>query len=267
MVPEAVNIMGVVLNSDTDTSVMVNLGCGGRFTTGWQNFDLVPLAEEVEVCNLLEPLPFATGSVDVIYHSHVLEHLRPNDGEHLIEECYRSLKIGGILRVVVPDLEQITRTYLACVDEVEAGVDGASERHEWMIHELVDQMVRDRPGGRVADFWLRDPLPAADFVRERVGTDVDEFRVSQEGNIGKEEAVSAAPSVEQEVAYRRQGEVHRWMYDRFSLAVLLRRAGFSTSRVCAAGESEIQNWARFCLDTHPDGMAIKPDSFYIEAVK
>lgn len=57
-------------------------------------------------------LPHADGSVDAIFTSHMLEHLDPHDGFELLRECHRALRPGGILRVVVPDLEVIARAYV-----------------------------------------------------------------------------------------------------------------------------------------------------------
>jgi predicted SAM-dependent methyltransferase len=58
------------------------------------------------------PLPFPTDSADVIYSSHLLEHLYFEEAGKLVRECFRVLKAGGVLRVVVPDLGAIVREYL-----------------------------------------------------------------------------------------------------------------------------------------------------------
>jgi hypothetical protein len=57
------------------------------------------------------------------------------------------------------------------------------------------------------------------------------------------------------------------MYDRYSLAQLLKEVGFHSPRVCAAAESAIPNFARFQLDTEPDGSVRKPDSLFMEATR
>jgi predicted SAM-dependent methyltransferase len=48
-------------------------------------------------------LPFTDESVNVIYCSHVIEHIESLHVEHFISESYRVLKNNGILRVVCPD--------------------------------------------------------------------------------------------------------------------------------------------------------------------
>lgn len=67
--------------------------------------------------------------------------------------------------------------------------------------------------------------------------------------------------------FRLQGEVHHWMYDRYSLATLLVEAGFENPTRKSATESSIEGWVQFNLDTEPDGTVYKPDSLYMEAWK
>jgi predicted SAM-dependent methyltransferase len=50
-------------------------------------------------------LPFKDNSISVIYTSHVLEHLSIEENEHFFNEAKRILKKNGIVRVIVPDLE------------------------------------------------------------------------------------------------------------------------------------------------------------------
>jgi hypothetical protein len=67
--------------------------------------------------------------------------------------------------------------------------------------------------------------------------------------------------------FRQSGEVHQWMYDRYSLKRLLEHCGFSRVVQRSATDSYIENWPQFNLDTEPDGSIYKPDSLYMEAVK
>jgi hypothetical protein len=67
--------------------------------------------------------------------------------------------------------------------------------------------------------------------------------------------------------FRRSGEVHHWMYDRYSLQVLLESVGFEQVRVCQANESLIPNFTEYGLDVETDGRVRKPDSLFMEAIK
>lgn len=92
--------------------IYLNLGCGSRYHPEWLNIDLHAVARGVISHDLSRGVPLRDDSCDVVYHSHLLEHLRRSDALFLLRECYRVLKPGGILRVAVPDLEQICLLYL-----------------------------------------------------------------------------------------------------------------------------------------------------------
>lgn len=66
--------------------------------------------------------------------------------------------------------------------------------------------------------------------------------------------------------FRDGGEVHRWMYDRFSLARALREVGFASIQRRLAGESDIPGFPRYELEII-NGRERKPDSLYMEGRK
>lgn len=66
--------------------------------------------------------------------------------------------------------------------------------------------------------------------------------------------------------FRDRGEVHQWMYDRFSLGRALGQSGFVSIRRCRADDSDIASFAAYGLEIK-DGMERKPDSLYMEARK
>jgi hypothetical protein len=70
----------------------------------------------------------------------------------------------------------------------------------------------------------------------------------------------------QDGVFRSSGEIHQWMYDRFSLKRLLEQAGFMNVEICTATESRIPEFEKYSLDAL-NGIARKPDSIYIEASK
>lgn len=118
----------------------INLGCGLLTHASWVNVDgswnarlakhtilrrvlsslgilpaektKVPWSSEILVHDIRKPLPFPEGSADVVYASHVLEHLYREQGQQLIRESFRVLAPGGVVRIVVPDLNSIVREYL-----------------------------------------------------------------------------------------------------------------------------------------------------------
>jgi predicted SAM-dependent methyltransferase len=255
---------------------LLNLGCGGRRHHGFTNADLRPESPEVLEIDLRQPLPFLDGEFDGVYCSHVLEHLSPGAGRRLMAEVARVLRPGGIVRVVVPDLEGICRAYLAALEAAERGEADALDRHAWMTLELVDQMTRDRRGGLMLRWWQRDPVPVESFVLSRMGEEardtIEHFRRRRRetGRAPVPDATWDDPDEIDEEARRRyaaSGESHRWMYDRVSLASLLAGAGFTRARRVGPLESAIPGWADFHLDADAEGRPHKADSLWMEAVR
>jgi predicted SAM-dependent methyltransferase len=88
----------------------LNLGCGANTKPGWVNVDLSPEADLR--LDLRRPLPFADGSVAVIYSEHFFEHLTyPDEALRFLEEARRVLESGGLFSVGVPDAEVVVRAY------------------------------------------------------------------------------------------------------------------------------------------------------------
>jgi SAM-dependent methyltransferase len=251
----------------------LNVGCGDRFDPTWTNLDLAP-RPGVVAADLRQPLPFDGGEFDAVYASHVLEHLDPDAGGRLLGELFRVLKPGGIVRIVVPDLEQAAREYLAALAKARAG---DARDYDWAVVELVDQLARSSSGGRMARL-MRDPA-LRQTIERRVGAEALAPPAAQGrpslrtiaraarwralglalGLAGGREAKRAFD----EGRFRALGEVHRWMYDSDSLGRALQGAGFVDARVVSFAESRI---AGFSLDAQ-DGKARKPDSLYMEAVR
>lgn len=121
----------------------INIGCGQTPTQGWRNFDnsfslrlskfplfaallrkfhLLNMAQyqfiqfagknEIEYGNAVKGLPIADGSVDVLYSSHMLEHLDRNEADIFIKEVLRILRPGGIVRLAVPDIKKQVAQYV-----------------------------------------------------------------------------------------------------------------------------------------------------------
>jgi predicted SAM-dependent methyltransferase len=89
----------------------LHLGSGGQPKEGWVNVDLA--GDPVDLAwNLAHGIPFADDSVDAIFHEHLLEHIPLRAGAGLIDECFRVLRPGGILRVGVPDAGELLRSYV-----------------------------------------------------------------------------------------------------------------------------------------------------------
>lgn len=267
----------------------VNLGCGSRFHGSWLNFDLFPSDPAVIGCDLTRGIPLPNDYCNLVYHSHVLEHLRRNAALPFLQECRRVLAPGGVIRVVVPDLESACRAYLRALEAARAGATLADEDHEWMVLELIDQLVRERSGGEMLDYLRRTVLPNAAFVRARIGEQAAEIMSPRAAprpglKLSLRSALRALRRAGEQAAartlfgataaralsigrFRLSGETHHWMYDSRSLSRLLRAAGFGSAIEQSAHSSLIAGWAAFHLDVTAEGRVARPDSLYVEAVK
>jgi predicted SAM-dependent methyltransferase len=269
---------------------LLNIGCGTVFHPDWLNFDLVSTSPNVKTWDIRRGFKLEDTSIHACYSSHFLEHLSTYEAKHVLSECFRVLQSQGIFRIVVPDLETMARDYLKSLEELNWEDTQTLMNHEWMTIELIDQLARDRPAGKMGDYLKSGQN--REFVRGRLGTEADRFweRVDQPqtvwqrmrskpldewGYVFRNEITlvfarlllgkSAAQGI-REGLFRNRGEVHRWMYDRISLTQLLREIGFTQIQVCLPEVSQIPNFQTYELDVY-DGRIRRPHSLYLEARK
>lgn len=92
------------------TEILLNVGCGDLVQPGWVNIDFEPRPGAF-FFNALDPLTIEDQRVKHIHAEHFLEHLEYEDAICFLGECYRVLKVGGTMRIVVPDAERYMRAY------------------------------------------------------------------------------------------------------------------------------------------------------------
>jgi predicted SAM-dependent methyltransferase len=247
---------------EANRGTLCNLGCGTRYHGDWINVDHHGDGVNVLSWDLRQSLPLPNHCCDAVYSSHVIEHFDRDEAIRFLGECRRLLKPGGIVRLVAPDLEGLARSYLSRLDAARRGERGADDEYEWAVIELIDQMVRHRSGGEMLRLWSLHEVPAEEFVAERVGSEYQRARAHCKGRSPDR----TQPSPARVGRFRLGGEVHRWMYDSYSMAKLLSSCGFTDIRSCAANESRIDGFVHYGLDTLADGTVYKPDSFFMEAV-
>ena len=135
-------------------------------------------SDEVQIHDLLTPLPFPNNFADAIYCSHFLEHLDEQSGINFLSECFRCLKNQGILRIVVPDFERLARDYLEILDQMKTGKNSETEL-QWMHLEIFDQFSRSRPEGEMGPFLSKLRNSENSFIRKRVGLAINNFKSSE----------------------------------------------------------------------------------------
>ncbi len=122
--------------------VRVNIGCGATPAEGWRNFDnslSLKLAHHPTLARILEPvlspqqieyidfcrkhrvefadatkrIPLPDASAEIVYSSHMLEHLDRAEARSFLAEARRVLCDGGILRIAIPDMGKLCAEYIS----------------------------------------------------------------------------------------------------------------------------------------------------------
>lgn len=271
----------------------LNFGCGNRFADGWCNIDFSSHCDQVRRVNLLRGFPFPDATFDAVYSSHVLEHFPPGEGMFLLSESRRVLRPGGIIRIVVPDLENACREYLRIL-ELNDFHPRKEDFYRWIMVELLDQLVRSQPRGEMGPFMDRvasgGDRDLAEYVRLRTENVPQTLRPRQPPPVKMPrlmpQRVFSRLSAKFLATYLKAisflvpaslrgmiinettiGERHRWMYDRYGLALAMRDCGFADVSFTDHAHSGIPGFEEDFLDANPDGSPYKNGSLYCEATK
>ncbi len=189
------------------------------------------LPDNIRVHNLKKGIPFENNSIDVVYHSHVLEHIPKPQAEKFQNEIMRVLKPGGIQRIVIPDMEILCLELIDHIAKCDAN-ENENEKHDNFIDNIVGQCVQEQSVGTARQMKLQSV-----FERLLLG------------------------------GAKRRGQTHQWMYDRINLKQLLKKCGFVKIRSLSYNVSNIINWNSYALDLNKDKSVYKKRSLYMECSK
>ena len=120
----------------------INIGCGSQPINGWINYDynkfifvarisilryflrhsnFLPEGyklfmdqvreKNIRFANAGKHIPEKDNSVDILYSSHMLEHLDKAETDIFLREAKRVIVPGGIIRIVVPDFDNLINEY------------------------------------------------------------------------------------------------------------------------------------------------------------
>ena len=99
----------------------VYVGCGNHRLKDFIHIDIdyskrfkngEKVSEPDFICDITEKLPFKKNSVDLIFSRETLEHLTYRELINHLIECHKVLKIGGRVRISVPDLDIMVQNFL-----------------------------------------------------------------------------------------------------------------------------------------------------------
>jgi hypothetical protein len=195
------------------------------------------------------------------------------------------------LRLVLPDFEEIARSYLSLRDM------GDDESADFLVLALIDQYVRCVPGGELGRFYheLGSNTSISElsrYVRERTGQKLcfpfARLRQSKDFFAPKNPLkyislirskleriwihsvvlLLPKPFREQNVSMAGIGERHHWIWDFYQLKKSLLISGFDVVERRTSTSSALDDFPFYPLDLDDQGMNRKgSESMYVEASK
>ena len=91
---------------------LLEIGPGAQRIPGFETLNIAFSGDVDYVGDAARPLPFRDGEFEVVYASHILEHIPWYQTVDALREWARILQPGGRLEIWVPDGEKICRAFL-----------------------------------------------------------------------------------------------------------------------------------------------------------
>ena len=133
---------------NSTTEKKLQLGCGRNWLEGWLNSDYFPRNSDILQLDVTVALPFENDTFDYIFSEHVIEHISYPEGAYMLEECFRVLKPGGVLRVGTPDLAFLVNLYR----EDEAARHSRTQLQQEFLEYFLANEIKDREINAPVDF-------------------------------------------------------------------------------------------------------------------
>lgn len=134
--------------NNSATEKKLQLGCGRNWLEGWLNSDYFPRTSDILQLDVTVALPFEDDTFDYIFSEHVIEHISYPEGAYMLEECFRVLKPGGVLRVGTPDLAFLVNLYR----EDEASGHARTQIEQEFLEYFLANEIKDRKINAPVDF-------------------------------------------------------------------------------------------------------------------
>ncbi len=132
-------------------TVRLNVGSGDTLLPGYIPIDR-KLGREAY------PLDVPDNSVDEIRASHVLEHFSHREMYYVLAHWVQKLKVGGVLKIAVPDFRKIAEQYMAgesnmACQYVMGGQIDDDDQHRCIFDESSLRMAMERAGLEDIQHW------------------------------------------------------------------------------------------------------------------
>lgn len=155
---------------NSDNKIYLNLGCGLDSSAEFINVDALPFPNIHYVQNIYDLSMFTDNSVDLVYASHVMEHIPRNKFKTTLTEWRRVLKIDGVLRLSVPNFDALVEIYqgnnknVDCIaNQVLGGQDSIYNMHYslWNFSKAKD--VLESFGFKNIRYWAPETVDHHNF--------------------------------------------------------------------------------------------------------
>jgi len=143
----------------------------------------IPWHKNIVIRDLRKKLPFKDDSVAFIYSSHLLEHLKKDEGMRLIKECFRVLKKEAIIRIAIPDLYLLAKNY---VKEIESNLKNHYPNDYLISEKFLKNLFEGKKRHR--HLWMYD-YKSLRYLLTKTGFRKTEKKNFRESNIEKIEKV------------------------------------------------------------------------------
>ncbi|TVZ54854.1 putative SAM-dependent methyltransferase [Lutibacter sp. Hel_I_33_5] len=94
----------------TSKNKKLQIGCGSNLLKGWLNTDL-NYSKEIAFLDAGDVFSFNSNTYDFIYSEHLFEHLKVAQQLNMLNESFRVLKKGGVMRIAMPSLDFLFNLY------------------------------------------------------------------------------------------------------------------------------------------------------------
>lgn len=135
----------------------IHFGAGSDCKQNFLNVDLNPSADVF--LDLRNKLNIKNDSIEFIYSSHLVEHFHDDELIIHLQECYRILGDGGVLRLCIPDFEKVFHYYTeknnSRLDEVRTVISTKLSLPEQMICRMdwVNKAVHEYGEHKICIDW------------------------------------------------------------------------------------------------------------------
>ncbi len=218
----------------------LNIACGRNVKEGFINVDQYERENKLDViCDVTKEWPWKHNTCDYIYAEQFIEHLTWLDCKVFIMNCYRTLKSGGILRLVLPHYKKIFQKYLDGDNEFfepyYKALNKSDYDYYYEIYTHPETIKEERKDNPPPDWHFSKDIKDRKRVEERI------------------RFYSLNIEIVERIIF--QYQEHKCLYDYDSLEALLFRTGFSKIYETDIKEIDSQELTR------------KDFSLYVEAIK